>query len=82
MPKGSSELRCTKTGQHSNRIKSFKLTNQNSKSLDQIGGSMCGKELIKELQPPYWINCKTCRRLCYGGWGRLLPIAKSGICIR
>ena len=31
---------------------SFGLTNQSSKSLGQIGGSMCGEELVKELQPP------------------------------
>ena len=33
------------------RIKSFGLTNKNLKSFDQIGGSMCGKESRKELQP-------------------------------
>ena len=44
--------RCTKTGQQSSGIKSFGLTNQSSKSLGQIGGSMCGEELVKELKPP------------------------------
>ena len=42
--KGSSRPRHTKSGQQSNEIKSFGLTNQSSKSLGQIGGFMCGKE--------------------------------------
>ena len=57
--------------------------NQNSKSLGQTGGSMCGKELVKELQPlishQSW-NMEEAL-LWYGGGG-LLSIAKLGICTR
>ena len=44
--------RRTKTGQKSCGIKSFGLTNQSLKSLGQIKWSMCGEELVKELQNP------------------------------
>ena len=33
-------------------MKSFGQANQSLKSLAQLGGSMCGKELVQELQPP------------------------------
>ena len=46
-------------------MKSFGLTNQSSKSLTQIRGSLCGKELVKELQPLVPPNHKAWRRLCY-----------------
>ena len=37
---------------NSSEIKFFGLTNQSSKSLGQVGGSMCDEELVKELQFP------------------------------
>ena len=43
-------LRRTKTGQQSSGIKSFLLTNQSSKVIGQIEVSMCGEDLVKELQ--------------------------------
>ena len=52
MSKCSSGPTHAKTGWESSGIKSFELTNQSSKSLDQIRGSMCGEEFMKELQPP------------------------------
>ena len=59
------------------RMKSFEMTNQNSKSLDQVGGSMFDEELVKELCFLYHANHKT------GGWSVMvllfLPITKSGI---
>ena len=41
----------TKTGQKSCRIKSFGLTNKSSKFWGQIGGSICGEELVKSCKP-------------------------------
>ena len=52
MSEGSSGPRRTKTRQWNSGIKSFGQTKQNSKSLGQIGGSVCGEELVKDLQPP------------------------------
>ena len=55
MSKGSSGPRCTITGQYSSRTKSFELKNQNFKSLGQIGGSVCSKELMKDAATS-WIT--------------------------
>ena len=52
MSKDSCDSRYKKTGQESSGIKSFGLTNQNLKSLGQIGGYMYDEELMKKLQPP------------------------------
>ena len=51
MSKSSSELRHTKIEQQRRGRKSFELMNQCSKYFGQIGGSICGEELVKELQP-------------------------------
>ena len=48
--------------------------NQSPKSLGQIGESMYGEELMKELQPRYNTNRKARREL--------LPNVKSGIYTR
>ena len=50
MSKGFNRPRHTKTGQWSSGIKSYGLINQSFKSLAQIGGSMCSKDLVKEQQ--------------------------------
>ena len=45
-----------KTGKRSSKIKSSRLMNPISKSLAQIGRSMFGEELVKDLQPLYHSN--------------------------
>ena len=54
------------------------MTNQSSKSLAQTEGSMCGKELMKELPPPCITPTIKHREGSVVVWGQLLPIAKSG----
>ena len=39
--------------------------NQSLKFLNQINGSMCSEELVKELQPLYNTKCKAWRKFCY-----------------
>ena len=46
MSKVSSGPKCT--GQRSSGIKHFGLTNENSKSLAEMGGLMCGRDLVKK----------------------------------
>ena len=70
MWKGSSGPRFTKSGQECRGLKSFRLTNQSLKSFSQIGMSLCSKEWVKELQPP-WVSYQP---LMHGGgyvmvWG-------------
>ena len=45
--------------------------------MDQIGGSMCGKKFMKELQPLYLKNSKAWRRLCYSV-GRFCQLQSQG----
>ena len=52
MSKGFNGTRHAKSEHFSCRIKYFGPTKQSLKSLGQLGGSMCGEELGKELQPP------------------------------
>ena len=52
------------TRQVSSRIKTFGLTNQSSKSLLQIGGSMCGEEMEKSCNIQFNTNRKAGKSLC------------------
>ena len=72
MSNGSSGPRLTKTGKYSNGI-SFGQMNESLKSLAQIGVSICGEELMKDLKLPISHRCKAWRRFsyCLGGFCQL-----------
>ena len=75
MSKGSSGQTRTKTGQYSNGIKSFGLTNQSLKSFDQIGRSICSERVATPCITP---TIKHGRGSFKVGGGGLLLIANWG----